>query len=94
MDGDGAPKHKDLHPAALKKDWQSFITAYIWFAENADFECTDDADVFISLSTGLISDRKTDHVNPEQYEEVGTLILDSQTQTSRISTRQKVTYRK
>ena len=47
------------------------VDIMVWFKENEQFSSARDKNKFVSFSTGLISDKDNDDINPEKADAVG-----------------------
>ena len=88
-----AAVHVDLLKSSIEKDYKAFKKALVWFKDNADFGESDSQMILISYSTGLISSKEEDEINPDEFESVSQKIqtgLDKHNFTDKISLKSKV----
>ena len=69
-----AALHPDHTKSAVQKNIERFNKCLSWFRENADFDESDDKTNLISYSTGLISEKGKDDINPNECFTVGTAL--------------------
>ena len=66
--------HSDLSKSSVQKNIAAFTKLLCWFKNTADFDESEDKTKMISYSTGLISQKDKDNVNPEDCLSVGTAL--------------------
>ena len=85
--------HSDLSKSSKAKNCEAFKKLMTWFNETVDFEDSDNKNSLISYSTGNISKRGQDEVNPGDCFKTGVVLhekLNGQTFNSKISIKGKI----
>ena len=67
-------KHSDLSKSSVQKNIAAFTKLLCWFKNTAAFDESEDKTKILSYSTGLISQKEKDNVNPEDCISVGTAL--------------------
>ena len=69
--------HKDLSPAIMKKDFNAVKNIIDWLDDNNPFDDNRNSELLVSFTTGHMSCKGKDEINPENAEEIGRLIQET-----------------